>query len=87
MAKKGQPLQERKYKDSIFTDKGEVRLGQLPLTGNIVINGRKIKVSDIPWSIFVMECGHKDKGIAVDEGRVIFCDECQTRRTVVSARS
>jgi hypothetical protein len=87
MAKKNQALIERKYKDSIFTDKGEVRLGELPLSGYIFINGNKIRVSDIPWSIFVMECGHKDKGIAVDVGRVIFCDECQSRKEVVTARS
>lgn len=86
MAKKNAVI-ERKYKDSIITDRGEVRLGELPLTGSIVINKRKIKVKDIPWSIFVMECGHKDKGIAVDTGRIIFCDTCKTRKTVVSARS
>lgn len=86
MAKK-QAIMERQHKDSIFTDKGEVRLGQLPLNGTIVIHGNKIKVSDIPWSIFVMECGHKDKGIAVETGQVIFCEECQTRRSVVSSRS
>lgn len=87
MSKKNQALIERKYKDSIFTDKGEVRLGELPLTGHIFINNKKIRVSDIPWSIFVMECGHKDKGIAVDAGRVIFCDQCQSRQAVVTARS
>lgn len=86
MAKKQTTL-ERRYKDSIFTDKGEVQLGKLPLNSTIVIHGNKIKVSDIPWSIFVMECGHKDKGIAVETGQVIFCEECQTRRSVVSARS
>lgn len=86
MAKK-QVIMERQHKDSIFTDKGEVRLGQLPLNGTIVIHGNRIKVSDIPWSIFVMECGHKDKGIAVEAGQVIFCEECQTRRSVVSSRS
>lgn len=87
MARKAQPVLERKYKDSIFTDKGEVRLGELPLTSSIVINGRKIKVADIPWSIFVMQCGHKDKGIAVTTGRVIFCEKCQTRQEVIEARS
>lgn len=87
MAKKQAVTMDRKYKDSIMTDRGEVRLGELPLTGSIVINKRKIKVKDIPWSIFVLECGHKDKGIAVDAGRIIFCDTCKTRKTVVSARS
>lgn len=87
MVKKAQPVLERKYKDSIFTDNGEVRLGELPLTSSISIGGRRIKVSDIPWSIFVMKCGHKDKGIAVTVGRVIFCEECKARQEVIEARS
>lgn len=74
--------QERRFKDSIFTDDGEVQLGNLSPKSTISIGGRKIKVSDIPWSVFVMACGHRDKGLAVSIGTVIFCEKCRTKQEI-----
>lgn len=85
---KATKTQEVRYPDSILTDDhGMIRLRDLNPQSRIKVHGRYIRVNKIPLTIYTLNCGHKDQGIAVTVGELIFCDECHGTQEVVLARS
>lgn len=41
----------------------------------LVIQGRRVKVKDIPITVAHLECGHNIRGIAFQKGEVVSCEE------------
>lgn len=78
----------RRYADEIIPDgfKKPIRVTLSNPDRVVPIRGHKVRVGDIPLSIFTLECGDKGKGIAVVTGNMIFCDECKDIKRVQSAR-
>lgn len=70
--------QERRYPDSIETSDGYfVRLSSLRPDQTIRITKKRIpvKASDIPMTAVLTTCGLVVRGIAFEEGDVIFCEQ------------
>jgi len=79
--------QQDRYADSILTDnRGLVRLSSLGVNATVLIQGRRVKASDIPLAVFTLNCGHVDKGIAVKVGDWHFCPTCQTLGNVIKSQ-
>lgn len=76
----------RTHADQLFTDKGAVRLSKLSPRATITINGRTVRVRDIPLNRVKFECGHITTGIAITDGDMLYCETCNTERTVVLSR-
>lgn len=75
-----------KIPDRILTDAGYVRALSLDPETELSIKGRKFKAKDIPWVVYTLKCGHKGKGIAINNQDAIFCDSCKEISFVESSR-
>lgn len=77
-----------KYSDSIHTKNlGLVRLTEIDPETELFIGNRWVIAGDIPLTAALLKCGHHIRGIALQEGDIIFCDSCHDESYVVSARS
>lgn len=77
----------RRYLDELFTDNGPVRVSELNQNQVIVLRGMEIKVKDIPHNRVKFECGHISTGIAINEGDMIYCEQCSQEQKVVFSRA
>lgn len=66
-----------RYSDSISTQNlGDVRISELKSDDKLKIQGRWIKVSDIPMTAATLSCMHSVRGIALQLNDVVFCENC-----------
>lgn len=73
--------------DLLHTDNGAVRVLSMNPESVVTIQGRDIKVGQIPLSIYTLECSHMGKGLAVAKGDLLFCDNCSGTSRVVKSES
>lgn len=75
----------RRYPDSIETSEGNlVRISDLRPDQTIRIGKHRIavKVRDIPITVALLSCGDVVRGIAFNEGNVVFCETCHENKFV-----
>jgi hypothetical protein len=77
--------QTRRYPDTIETSEGKlVRLSDLRPDQTIRIGKHHtaIKVKNIPITVALLSCGDVVRGIAFNEGNVVFCETCHENKFV-----
>ncbi len=86
MARQNRTMREgQAFSDSIHTqNRGLVRLTELKPEEKLKIGGRWVTVADIPLTAAILECGHAVRGIALQEGDIIFCETDHDTSSVAS---
>lgn len=78
---------ERQYADQVMTDSGKfVRIIGANPDHRIRIHGRSVRIGDIPYAMFWLQCGHHNKGVAVNTGDWVFCEECKEKKMVARSK-
>ena len=87
MATTTKPTVERKYAEQIQVDGGAfIRIIGANPERKIRIHGRSVRIGDIPYAMFWLQCGHQSKGVAIATGDWVFCEECEEKKMVARTK-